>query len=106
VLADVGQARLGVDEDDTLGTLAEGEDTGHLTDGAGAPDGDLVILVDRGVLGGVVGCCKNIGKVERCDELARADVFGIDSNLPFSSGTPSGISKRFTSPRGTRTYSA
>lgn len=54
VLADVGQTRLGVDEDDALGAFAESEDAGHLADGTGAPDCYFVVFVDCGVLGGVV----------------------------------------------------
>jgi hypothetical protein len=64
VLLDVCQTGLGVDEDDLLGALAQGEDAGHLADGTSAEDGDGVVGVDGGVLDGVVGCGQDVGKVE------------------------------------------
>lgn len=53
-LLDEGQARLGVDKDDLGCALVDGEDAGHLSDGTGTKDGDLVVGVDGGIFDAVV----------------------------------------------------
>jgi hypothetical protein len=78
-----------------------------LTDGASAKDGDLVVGVHGCVLDGVVRCGQDVREVESWKkvsmDLKRTERF---KDLPFSSETSSGIFNKFTSPSGTRTYSA
>lgn len=65
VVVDEGEARLGVDKDDLGGALVDGEDAGHLADGAGAEDGDLVLGVDGRVLDAVVRSGEDVGEIQR-----------------------------------------
>ncbi len=63
-LDDGGEPGLRVDKDDLARSLADGKHSGHLPDGSGTEDGDLVVRIDSCVLDGVVRSREDVGEVK------------------------------------------